>query len=112
MGLGNLPRNPELYFSYNKGITGTIPASWAHFSAGMLYLAETGIDGCIPDGMSIYTWSEARPDPYPYCSLKNSSDALVLSMLKAVLIAAGASPDSLSTWDTTPQATGGDALCG
>ncbi|WIA11335.1 hypothetical protein OEZ85_011458 [Tetradesmus obliquus] len=106
MGLGNLPKNPELYFSYNKGITGTIPASWAHFSAGMLYLAGTGIDGCIPDGMSNYTWSEAWPDPYPYCSLKNSSDALVLSMLKAVLVAAGASPDSLSTWDTTPQATG------
>ncbi|WIA11339.1 hypothetical protein OEZ85_011462 [Tetradesmus obliquus] len=106
MGLGNLPKTPEIDFSFNTGITGTIPAAWTHFSTAVIYLVETGVGGCIPDGVPVTIWSKACPGPYPYCSVTNTSDALVLSGLKAVLIAGGASPDGLISWDTTPQPTG------
>lgn len=92
-------------FSFNEQITGTIPASWAHFSAGVIYLIDTTIDGCIPDGVPVVLDLDSS-GPSSYCSTTNTSDALVLSQLQSLLLDAGASSNNLDTWDSAPQETG------
>jgi hypothetical protein len=107
MGLGNFSRKAEMDFTGNKGITGTIPVSWAYFSAGTIWLIETGIVGCIPDGVAVEYLLYDDPDvSLPFCSTTNASDALALSELKDLLAAAGASREALGTWDSPPQETG------
>jgi hypothetical protein len=109
MGLGSIPKAAELDFSFNLGIKGTIPASWARFSDSMVYLFNNSIIGCIPDGMAVSVFNPSLPDQLPYCSITNTSDAAVLANLKALLQAAGASSSNLNTWDTVPKETG--VLC-
>jgi hypothetical protein len=109
MGMGSIPKAAELDFSNNMGINGTIPASWAYFSGSTVYLRNTSITGCIPDGIAATVENPSLPGPLPYCSITNTSEATVLANLKALLQAAGASSDNLNTWDTVPQQTG--VLC-
>jgi hypothetical protein len=106
LGLGSIPKAAELDFSFNLGIIGTIPASWAHFSGSMVYLFDTSITGCIPDGIAVTVVNPNLQGALPYCSITNSSDATVLANLKALLQAAGAGSGNLNNWDTVPKQTG------
>lgn len=43
--------NVSFYLQGNKAMHGTVPAAWAHFSSGNLYINNTQIGGCSPGGL-------------------------------------------------------------
>lgn len=108
MGLGTLPVDVELRFSNNFNITGTLPASWAHFSSGQLWVDGTNISGCIPDGLIVYFSSSSPLSP---CSNANQTDATTLIHLQQLINKSGAGSAGLQTWDGTDSGNAGVLMC-
>jgi hypothetical protein len=88
-----MPRNLTLTLSGNKGLGGTVPALWRHFSSGVIEVSFTNVTGCLPDGVPVY-----QDKPLPLCSAV-STEAAALMALKGVFSQAGTLDlGGLATW--------------
>jgi hypothetical protein len=88
-----MPTSTWMDFKCNKGLTGTIPKSWAHFSAGQVLLYDTGIDGWAPEGLQV------RHDLNMTQCSSVSPEAAALQELKTLLENVSASSSApLLTW--------------
>jgi hypothetical protein len=86
-----MPHNINMNFRGNSNLSGTVPASWAHFSSGYINLEGTAVGGCMPGNVS---------STLPSCErIAQAVEAAALLALKKLLVHAGATNvPGLFTW--------------